>query len=124
MSDTVEGMVVVAGTISFETQEARDGAVAASVDLQRSTRSDEPGCLAYCFGADPAEPTVVQVYELWEDAESLVAHFVHPNYLAMRDTLRSFRITGAANRAYLVARDEPVYGPDATIRSSFFADAE
>ena len=49
-------MVIVSGTIFFADQAARDGAVAASIDLQRATRTDEPGCLAYVFTADPAEP--------------------------------------------------------------------
>jgi hypothetical protein len=77
----------------------------------------------YCFAADPCVPTRIQVYELWEDEDSLAAHFVHPNYAAMRDLLVGLRPTGSWNRMYLTERDEPVYAADGTARSRFFTDA-
>jgi quinol monooxygenase YgiN len=114
------GMVVVAGTIGFESQDARDGAVAASVELQRSTRDTEPGCLAYVFAADPVDPTVVQVYELWQDTASLATHFAHPNYGAMRAILRQFPRSGASVTAkHLVAATAPVYGATGAPSASF-----
>ena len=104
------GMIVVAGTIGFADQAQRDGAVAATVELQRNTRDDEPGCLAYCFAADPVDPTLVQVYELWVDAASLRAHFEHRNYGAMRDVLRRFERSGASVTAkYRCDASAPVY---------------
>ena len=104
------GMIVVAGTIGFADESARDGAVAASVELQRSARHDEPGCLAYSFAADPVDPTVVQVYELWADAASLAAHFEHRNYTAMRDVLRRFERSGPSVTAkYRCDASAPVY---------------
>lgn len=113
-------MIVVAGTIRFATNEARDGAVAASVELQRSTREFEPGCLAYCFGADPADPTVVQVYELWADEASLAAHFDHPNYSDMRAVLRRFPRDGASSTAkYRVDATAPVYDEHGTPSATF-----
>ena len=62
-------MIIVTATLSFETEEDRDRCVVASSAVQKATRDDEPGCLAYCFAADPAEPTHIQVYELWTDAD-------------------------------------------------------
>jgi quinol monooxygenase YgiN len=113
-------MVIVAGTIFFESQEARDGAVAASVDVQRSARTDEPGCLAYCFAADPAKPTVVQVYELWADAASLAAHLAHPNYAHMRSILRRFPRAGASMTAkHLVSATAPVYDANGVPTADF-----
>ncbi len=113
-------MIVVAGTISFATPDARDGAVAASADLQRSTRDGEPGCLAYCFAADPVDPTVVQVYELWTDAAALDAHFAHPNYAAMRAVLRRFPRAGASVTAkHLVSVTAPVYDEHGTPSAGF-----
>ncbi len=73
-------MIIVTATLSFETEADRDNAVALTAPVQQATRDDEDGCLAYCFGADPVEPTHVQVYELWTDPHSLAAHFDHPNY--------------------------------------------
>ena len=118
--DTDVALVIVAGTIGFASREARDGAVAASVGLQRSTRDDEPGCLAYSFAADPVDPTVVQVYELWTDERSLAAHFEHSNYTAMRAILREFPRSGQSVTAkYRVDAREPVYAPDGTPRAAF-----
>lgn len=112
-------MIVVAGTIGFASREGRDSAIADSVELQRATRR-EPGCLAYCFAADPAEPTVVQVYELWTDEAALAAHFEHPNYTNMRAVLRRFPRAGASSTAkYRCDVSEPVYDADGSPRAHF-----
>lgn len=115
-------MIIIAATLDFADQATCDMVVHDSAPIQQATRDDEPGCRAYCFAADPCVPGRIQVYELWDDSESLAAHFRHPNYLAMRDLIRSQLPTGAANRAYLVERDEPVYGPDGAFRDAFFAE--
>ena len=115
-------LIVVEATIVLTDPARRDEAVAASVQWQQATRSDEPGCLAYCFAADPVLPDTIQVYELWEDEASLAAHFTHPNYLAMRDLLIGRKPTGSWNRMYRTDRDEPVYGPNGEVRSKFFID--
>lgn len=113
-------MIAVAGTIGFVSRVVRDAAVAESVDLQRSTRDDEPGCLAYVFAADPVDPTVVQVYELWTDEASLSAHFEHPNYTAMRQLLRRHERSGPSVTAkYRIDRTGPVYGSDGVPRGGF-----
>lgn len=119
---TVADVIVIGATLDFADQQTRDAAIAATAHVQWATRQDEPGCQAYCFAPDPCVGTRIQVHEVWDDEPSLAAHFVHPNYLAMRDLLRSFSPTGAWNRMYLVARDEPVYGPDGAVRSRFFVD--
>ena len=115
-------MIVVAAQLDFADQATRDDVVSVSAPIQKATRDDESGCHAYCFAADPCQPTRIQVYELWEDEASLAAHFTHPNYLAMRDLLVSRKPTGSSNRMYLTTRDEPVYGHEGQIRSRFFVD--
>jgi len=115
-------MIVVAATLDFADREARDAAVAATAPIQWATRTEEPGCRAYCFAADPCVETRIQVHELWDDEASLAAHFRHPTYDAMRTELRRHGIVAATNRMFLVARDEPVYGPAGEIRDRFFTD--
>ncbi len=44
-------MIIVTATLSFETEADRDDAVASTAGVQKATRDDEEGCLAYCFGA-------------------------------------------------------------------------
>ena len=113
-------MIVIAGTIDFADAGARDAAVAATAELQRATRDGEPGCLAYCFAADPVEPARVQVYELWLDEASLAAHFEHANYGDMRQILRSYPRAGQSTTAKLRCDlVEPVYGPDGVPRATF-----
>ena len=101
-------MIIVAGTIDLDT-ERRDTCLAASAPLQRATREQEPGCLAYCFAADPVTAGRIQVFELWVDEASLAAHFAHQNYRDMRATLGSFGLRGADNKKYRVDHSEPVY---------------
>lgn len=115
-------MIVVAAQLDYADQAARDEAVRRSAPVQQATRDDEPGCQAYCFAADPCVPTRIQVYELWDDEASLVAHFRHPNYLAMRDLLGSLGLTGSWNQMYLTSRNESVYAPGGTVRDRLFVD--
>ena len=116
-------MIIVTAILSFETRADRDRAVEATVDVQRATRDEEAGCRAYCFAPDPAEPTHIQVFELWSDAESLAAHFEHPNYAAMVEVLgRSGGFLESRNRLYAADDRGPVYGDDRRFRFDAVAD--
>jgi quinol monooxygenase YgiN len=114
-------MIVVVAALEFENQADRDRAVELTVDVQMATRKEEAGCRDYCFAPDPSEPTRVQVYELWEDSDSLAAHFEHKNYMEMVRLLSSANIKQSINQAYLVERGEPVYGPSGEAKKAFFA---
>ena len=111
-------MIIIAGTADFESEEARDDAVAGSIPFQAATRDDEPGCLAYCFGADPVVPTRMQIYELWEDAESVEAHFRHQNYFDMLAHLRP-RLTGTDHAKYRIDAVAPVYNEELVPNADF-----
>ena len=113
-------MIIIAGTIDFATTEQRDQAVATGLPFQQATRDDEPGCLAYCFAADPCVAQRVQVYELWADETSLAAHFEHPNYLQMRTLLMRGGIVGTDVKKYRCDLSEPVYDATMTPRADFF----
>ena len=113
-------MIIVVAALSFESQADRDHAVEITREVQLATREQEPGCHDYCFAPDPCEPTVIQVYELWEDSDSLAAHFDHPNYQAMVELLSGAGFVESINRAYLTERDEPVYGENGEKKTAFF----
>ena len=103
-------MIIVTARLVFDSEANRDAAVAATVDVQAATRAEEPGCLMYCFGPDPAVPTDIQVYELWTDADALDAHFTHPNYAAMVQVLRNAAgYQESINRLYLADDRGTVY---------------
>jgi quinol monooxygenase YgiN len=115
-------MIIVTATLSFETEADRDNAVASTAAVQKATRDDEEGCLAYCFGADPAEPTHVQVYELWTDPHGLAAHFDHPNYAKMVEVLHNCGgFLKSENRLYAADDRGPVY-EDGKFRFDAVAD--
>ena len=113
-------MIIVVAALEFESQNDRDRAVELVADVQLATRVEEPGCHDYCFAPDPAVATRVQVYELWEDSDSLAAHFRHPNYEKMVKLLASANIRQSINQAHLVERSEPVYGPNGERKEAFF----
>ncbi len=115
-------MIIVVAALEFDNQADRDRAVALTADVQLATRVEEAGCRDYCFAPDPAVPTRIQVYELWDDSDSLAAHFEHPNYQRMVELLAEAKIRESINQAYLVERSEPVYGPNGERKSAFFAD--
>jgi quinol monooxygenase YgiN len=111
--------IVVSAAIEYAREEDRDAAVAATSAIQQGTRDEEPGCLAYCFAADPCVGTRIQVYELWVDEASLAAHFQHPYYHSMRAKLGEFGIVSAVSRKYRTDLDEPVYDATRTPRADF-----
>ena len=110
-------MIIVTARLVFDNRRARDAAVAATVAIQQATRDDEPGSEMYCIGPDPAVPNEIQVYDLWTHADSLEAHFSHPNYAAMVDALRGGPgFVESINRLYVADDRGPVYGADGTAR--------
>jgi quinol monooxygenase YgiN len=115
-------VIIVVAALEFENQAGRDRAVALTAECQMKTRLEEPGCRDYCFAPDPAVPTRIQVYELWDDSDSLAAHFAHPNYAEMVRLLGMAGIKESINQAYLVERGEPVYGPNGEKKTAFFKD--
>lgn len=104
-------MIVVAGDI-FIPAEKRAACLEASASLQQATRDEEAGCLAYVFAADPCRDDVISVYELWDTAPNLAAHFLHPYYNNMRAKLGEMGITGAEVKKYRVDAVAPVYNSD------------
>jgi len=113
-------MIIVVAKIIFNSRVERDRAIKLSAPIQKATRDEEPGCLDYCFAADPCKGTVMQVYELWQDSDSLAAHFDHPNYQRMVELLGGCGFVDSINRAYLTERDEPVYGEGGAKKTAFF----
>lgn len=112
-------LIAVEAAIVLSDPSKRAALLEASAPLQKATRDDEPGCLVYCFAADPVQPELIQVYELWEDEASLAAHFEHPNYLAMREMLNSAGLASATSRKLRIDATAPVYGADRRPSASF-----
>lgn len=112
--------VIIHAWIEFADEATRDEAVRLGTPIQWQSRTEEAGCLEYCFAADPCIPHRVTIHELWADHASLVAHFQHPCYAAMRDTMVGLGPTALWNRMYEVGQDSPVYRDDGAVRTALF----
>lgn len=116
-------MIIIGGYLDLADRADRDKVVAAAAPLQPPTR-EEPGCRAYSFTADALVDTRIWVYELWDDEPSLAAHFVHPNYMAMREVLRQGTRTATEIEKFRSVISEPVYDDSFTPRADFFTATE
>lgn len=96
----------------------RDGALkeaAALIDMAR----EEPGCLAYDWGADGTLDDTIHVYEEWETQDSLAAHFTAPSYYKMSEHLAANGLLGAEARKFLVSKEAPIYDEEGNARADF-----
>lgn len=81
-------MIVVAGSVRIN-PEQRDAAVRAALAMAEATRR-EPGCRAYRFSADLADPALFYIHEEWESAEALAAHFATAHLAAFNRQIPTF----------------------------------
>ncbi|MGH3452399.1 MAG: putative quinol monooxygenase [Haloechinothrix sp.] len=66
-------MILVSGTFEVDAA-SRDQALRVAATMAEASRA-ESGCIAYGFWTDPDDPTRFRVFEEWESAEVLDAHF-------------------------------------------------
>lgn len=111
-------MIVISGTLQIHPDD-RAAMLEAFGPIQAATRAEEPGCLQYAFSADPLDDTTVLIYEHWEDAAALDAHFAHPNFTKARQCLGSFRRLGGNMQKYHVDKVAPIIGADGNVTSAF-----
>ena len=112
-------LIAVEAAITVADPATRQSLIDRSVPIQQATRDEEAGCIVYCFAADPCRDDLIQVYELWESEEALVAHFAHPNYHAMRTMLNDGGLASAVSRKHRIDASAAVYGPDRKPTAAF-----
>jgi quinol monooxygenase YgiN len=112
-------LIAVEAAITIADPSTRDAVIARSAPIQKATRDDEPGCLVYCFAADPCQDDLIQVYELWESEAALAAHFEHRNYHDMRAMLGQAGLVGAVSRKHRIDASAPVYDADRMPNATF-----
>ena len=112
-------LIAVEAAITVADPSTRADLLARTAPIQQATRDDEPGCLVYCFAADPCHVDLIQVYELWESEEALAAHFDHQNYFDMRTMLNDGGLTGAVSRKHRIDASAPVYNADRVPTAGF-----
>ena len=117
-------LIAVEAAITVADPSTRQALIDRSAPIQKATRDDEPGCLVYCFAADPCQDDLIQVYELWTDPENLAKHFDHPNYASMVQVLHNCGgFVSSENRLWAADDRGTVYGDDGTFRFDAVADA-
>lgn len=93
-------MIVVAGRVAVR-HERREEAVRAALAMAEATRA-EPGCLAYRFSADLADPDTICVFEEWESDEALARHFQTEHMRTFRAQVADLVAAPPSIRRYVV----------------------
>lgn len=78
-------MIVIAGQFPVQ-PDTREEAVATALEMAAATQQ-EPGCIRYDFHASLADPNLFLIFEEWETAEALAAHFQTPHMAVFRQKL-------------------------------------
>ncbi|MFQ3666546.1 MAG: putative quinol monooxygenase [Sphingomonadaceae bacterium] len=109
--------IVITGEIDLAPG-TREAALAGAKELIAMALA-EPGCRHYSWSMDPDHPDRIHVFEEWDSAETLAAHFHAPSYTGMLAHLSGFGIAQAVTRKYRFDAVEPVYGPDGVATARF-----
>lgn len=100
-------MLIVAGTIEIDPADVETLSEAASVMVAATL--EEPGCRQYRFSVSVTEPSIVQVFEIWDSAEDLAAHFETAHMAEWRRALaEGVTIRGRDLHRYEVSGTEPL----------------
>ena len=78
-------MLIVTGVIEVDPS-GLDKALAAATAMARDTNK-EPGCRVYEFSQIIGAPNCFRIYEEWDDAAALTAHFSAPHMATFRTAL-------------------------------------
>lgn len=109
--------IVIAGEVDFP-PENRAAALEGAKPLIDMALA-EAGCRHYAWTADPHLPGRVHVFEEWDSAAELQAHFDSDAYRGMLAHLGGYSILNAVTRKYRCDLVEPVYGPDGVATATF-----
>lgn len=86
-------MIVVSGT--FEVDPAQRARALEVAGAMAAASSAENGCVAYGFWSDPANETRFRVFEEWESAAALDAHFQTPHMATFIAELGTLGVSSA-----------------------------
>lgn len=98
--------------------EQRDQALIGAAPLIELAR-EEPGCLAYNWGADLMHNDTIHIYEEWENEDALAAHFVAPSFFKMSEHLSSHGLLGASAKKFLVSNEAGIYDAEGNANAYF-----
>jgi quinol monooxygenase YgiN len=99
-------MIVVTGSVRIR-PEHRESAVRAALAMSDAS-GREPGCRAYRFSADLADPALFYVHEEWESAEALAQHFAAPHLAEFNSQIPGFLAAPPAITRFEVSAAGPL----------------
>jgi quinol monooxygenase YgiN len=99
-------MLIVAGTITFDPAH-RETAETAAVAMMEATL-EEPGCQQYVFSVQMGSPATIRVFEVWDDADDLQAHFAMPHMTEFQNAIAGIGISGRDLVKYQISSSEPL----------------
>lgn len=99
-------MLIVAGTITIDPANTEALSAAAATMMEETHK--EPGCHEYIFSISVADPSVVTIFEVWESAADLEAHFGMPHMATFQAAMADMTVTGRNLNRYEIASSEPM----------------
>lgn len=84
-------MIVIAGTVPINPDKKAD-ALAVMRTMSDASQAED-GCISYRFFMNPWDESEVLIFEEWEDAAALAAHFEAPHMATFREQIPQF-VTG------------------------------
>lgn len=99
-------MLVIAGNIRIDPAN-RDAAVAAATQMMAETQK-EAGCISYIFSADLSDPGGFRIFEEWESADALAAHFEAPHMAKFQKTIGGLGVQEMNVQRYEVSSVGPI----------------
>lgn len=81
-------MIIVAGKIPIQLDKLEEAKKVATV-MAQATQLEE-GCLEYHFYSNVEDPATLLIFERWESAEALAAHFETPHMAEFRKQIPHF----------------------------------
>lgn len=94
-------MLVIAGHVQIDPA-MREQAIAAAVEMMEATRREE-GCISYVISADLTDPGSFRIFEEWESAEALDAHFATPHMAKFQAAMGGFGVRELKVQRYEIA---------------------
>ena len=99
-------MLVVAGYVRID-KEHLPGVVLAARRMMKETRK-EPDCLSSSFAMDLLDDSVIRIFEEWDSAEALQAHFRTSHMAEFQKTLAGLNLQEMSVQRYEVAQVGPL----------------
>ncbi len=101
-------MIVISGRARLHGSKVDEARRAGST--MAATSRDEPGCIEYRFATDIDDPLVVHIFEQWESAEALEAHFATPHFASFSEVLLAAVDGPAELTRFEISSAGPLFG--------------